>query len=72
MSTQDNYNYTVVRQFAVMSVVWASYAIVFFSTVFKRRTPHLYVAIWLFGAGCSALSCLLQRTPPDINRHIEG
>ncbi len=31
-------------------VVWVAYAIVFFGTVFKRKTPHIYVANWFFGA----------------------
>jgi cytochrome c oxidase cbb3-type subunit 1 len=34
----------------LIAVVWVSYAIVFFGTVFKRKTPHLYVANWFFGA----------------------
>jgi cytochrome c oxidase cbb3-type subunit 1 len=34
----------------LITVVWVSYAIVFFGTVFKRKTPHIYVANWFFGA----------------------
>ena len=34
----------------LVTVVWVSYAIVFFGTVFKRKTPHIYVANWFFGA----------------------
>ena len=26
-----------------------------------------FLGIWLFGACCSALTCLLQRTPPEVN-----
>ena len=31
-----------------------------------------FLLIWAFGAGCSAMTCLLQRTPPEINRGIDG
>ncbi len=34
----------------LIAVVWVSYAIVFFGTIMKRRTPHIYVANWFFGA----------------------
>ncbi len=34
----------------LIAVVWVAYAIVFFGTVAKRRTPHIYVANWFFGA----------------------
>ena len=34
----------------LITVVWVSYAIVFFGTIVKRRTPHIYVANWFFGA----------------------
>jgi cytochrome c oxidase cbb3-type subunit 1 len=33
-----------------IAVVWVSYAVVFFGTVVKRKTPHIYVANWFFGA----------------------
>ena len=33
----------------LIAVVWVSYAVVFFGTLFKRRTPHIYVANWFFG-----------------------
>ena len=29
--------------------VWVSYAIVFFGTIMKRRTSHIYVANWFYG-----------------------
>jgi cytochrome c oxidase cbb3-type subunit 1 len=32
-----------------IAVVWVSYAIVFFGTIMKRKTPHIYVANWFFG-----------------------
>ena len=31
-----------------------------------------FLLIWAFGASCSAMTCLLQRTPPEINRGIDG
>ena len=34
----------------LIAVVWVSYAIVFFGTLMKRKTPHIYVANWFFGA----------------------
>src|SRR6478752_7121704 len=34
----------------LIAIVWVSYAIVFFGTLAKRRTPHVYVANWFFGA----------------------
>ncbi|ASI90945.1 MULTISPECIES: cytochrome-c oxidase, cbb3-type subunit I [Vibrio] len=33
-----------------IAVVWVSYAIVFFGTLIKRKTSHIYVANWFFGA----------------------
>jgi cytochrome c oxidase cbb3-type subunit 1 len=33
-----------------IAVVWVAYAIVFFGTIAKRKTPHIYVANWFFGA----------------------
>ncbi|HSD00709.1 MAG TPA: cytochrome-c oxidase, cbb3-type subunit I [Casimicrobiaceae bacterium] len=34
----------------LIAVVWVSYAVVFFGTIAKRKTPHIYVANWFFGA----------------------
>ena len=34
----------------LITLVWVSYAIVFFGTVFKRKVAHIYVANWFFGA----------------------
>jgi len=33
-----------------IAVVWVCYAIVFFGTLVKRKTSHIYVANWFFGA----------------------
>src|SRR5262244_2486962 len=34
----------------LIALVWVAYAVVFFGTIAKRRTPHIYVANWFFGA----------------------
>jgi cytochrome c oxidase cbb3-type subunit 1 len=34
----------------LITLVWVSYAIVFFGTIARRRTPHIYVANWFYGA----------------------
>jgi len=33
-----------------IAIVWVTYALVFFGTVMKRSTPHIYVANWFYGA----------------------
>jgi cytochrome c oxidase cbb3-type subunit 1 len=33
----------------LIAIVWVSYAIVFFGTIWKRKSPHIYVANWFFG-----------------------
>lgn len=34
----------------LITIVWVAYAVLFFGTVAKRRTSHIYVANWFFGA----------------------
>ncbi|MEY4863225.1 MAG: cytochrome c oxidase, cbb3-type, subunit, partial [Pseudomonadota bacterium] len=34
----------------LITLVWVSYAIVFFGTIAKRRVQHIYVANWFYGA----------------------
>ena len=34
----------------LITLVWVSYAIVFFGTIVKRKTQHIYVANWFYGA----------------------
>ena len=34
----------------LIAVVWVAYAIVFFTTIGKRRIKHIYVANWFYGA----------------------
>lgn len=34
----------------LITLVWVMYAILFFGTIVKRKTAHIYVANWFFGA----------------------
>ena len=34
----------------LITLVWVSYAVVFFGTIVKRKTPHIYVANWFYGS----------------------
>ncbi len=34
----------------LITLIWVAYAVVFFGTIAKRRTPHIYVANWFYGA----------------------
>ncbi len=34
----------------LITLVWVSYAIVFFGTILKRKVKHIYVANWFYGA----------------------
>ncbi len=34
----------------LITIVWVAYAIVFFGTIMKRKTKHIYVANWFYGA----------------------
>ena len=34
----------------LIALVWVSYAVVFFGTLWKRKVAHIYVANWFFGA----------------------
>jgi cytochrome c oxidase cbb3-type subunit I len=34
----------------LIAIVWVAYAVVFFGTLVKRKTPHIYVANWFYGA----------------------
>jgi cytochrome c oxidase cbb3-type subunit 1 len=42
----------------LIAVVWVSYAVVFFGTVIKRKTPHIYVANWFYAAFIIAVALL--------------
>jgi cytochrome c oxidase cbb3-type subunit 1 len=34
----------------LITVVWVAYATLFFGTILQRKTPHIYVANWFYGA----------------------
>lgn len=34
----------------LIAIVWIAYAILFFGTIMKRKTSHIYVANWFYGA----------------------
>ena len=42
----------------LIAIVWVSYAIVFFGTIAKRKTSHIYVANWFYGAFILAVALL--------------
>lgn len=50
--------YTTAKEYAelewpidiLITLVWVAYAVVFFGTVVKRQTKHIYVANWFYGA----------------------
>jgi len=42
----------------LITVIWVAYAIVFFGTIGTRKTPHIYVANWFFGAYIIAVALL--------------
>jgi len=42
----------------LIAVVWVAYAIVFFGTIAKRKTSHIYVANWFYGAFIVAVALL--------------
>jgi cytochrome c oxidase cbb3-type subunit 1 len=41
-----------------ITLVWVSFAVVFFGTIMKRQTKHIYVANWFFGAFIIAVAVL--------------
>lgn len=42
----------------LIAVIWIAYAIVFFSTIIKRKISHIYVANWFYGAFILAIALL--------------
>jgi cytochrome c oxidase cbb3-type subunit 1 len=42
----------------LITLVWVSYAIVFFGTIGTRKVKHIYVANWFFGAFILAVALL--------------
>jgi cytochrome c oxidase cbb3-type subunit 1 len=42
----------------LITIVWVAYAVLFFGTVAKRKTSHIYVANWFFSAFIIAIAIL--------------
>jgi cytochrome c oxidase cbb3-type subunit 1 len=42
----------------LITVVWVAYAVVFFGTIVKRKTHHIYVANWFYGAYIATVAVL--------------
>ncbi|MDR1848610.1 MAG: cytochrome-c oxidase, cbb3-type subunit I [Zoogloeaceae bacterium] len=42
----------------LITIVWVSYAVVFFGTLLKRKVQHIYVSNWFFGAMIIAVALL--------------
>jgi cytochrome c oxidase cbb3-type subunit 1 len=42
----------------LITIVWVVYAFLFFGTIAKRKTTHIYVANWLLGAYILAVAVL--------------
>ncbi len=42
----------------LITVVWVSYAVVFFGTIMKRKVQHIYVANWFLGSFIIAVAIL--------------
>ena len=55
----------------LITLVWVSYAIVFFGTIIKRKTSHIYVANWFFRcfySDCSDFArCELSGYPGNLD-----
>jgi cytochrome c oxidase cbb3-type subunit 1 len=58
--------YTTTKEYAelewpidiLITLVWVAYAIVFFGTIVKRGTSHIYVANWFYGGFILAIAVL--------------
>ncbi|RMH47393.1 MAG: cytochrome-c oxidase, cbb3-type subunit I [Gammaproteobacteria bacterium] len=58
--------YTTAKEYAelewpidiAIAVVWVAFAIVYFGTIVKRRTSHIYVANWFYGGFILAVAIL--------------
>jgi len=42
----------------LITLIWVAYAVVFFGTIGTRKTPHIYVANWFYGAFIIAVALL--------------
>lgn len=46
----------------LITIVWVSYAIVFFGTLMKRNTKHIYVGNWFSAVSSSPWRCCTSST----------
>lgn len=42
----------------LIAAVWVAYGVLFFGTIAKRKTPHIYVANWFYGSFIVAVTLL--------------
>jgi cytochrome c oxidase cbb3-type subunit 1 len=42
----------------LITIVWVAYALVFFATIARRKTEHIYVANWFYGSFIIAIALL--------------
>jgi cytochrome c oxidase cbb3-type subunit 1 len=54
----------------LITVVWVVYAVVFFGTIVKRKTSHIYVANWFLGAYIIAVAVLHIINSMEIPVHM--
>ncbi len=50
----------------LITLVWVSYALVFFGTIAVRKVSHIYVANWFFGAFIIAVALLHLGNSPEV------
>jgi cytochrome c oxidase cbb3-type subunit 1 len=48
----------------LITLVWVSYAVVFFGTIAKRKVTHIYVANWFYGGFILPWPCCTWSTAP--------
>ena len=54
----------------LITIVWVSYAIVFFGTVMKRNVSHIYVGNWFFGGFILTVAMLHIGQQPGSAGHL--
>jgi len=50
----------------LITLVWVAYALVFFGTIAKRKTKHIYVSNWFFGAYILTIAILHIVNNPEL------
>ncbi len=56
----------------LVAVVWVAYAVLYFGTIMKRRTQHIYVANWFFGAYIITITLLHVVNSAEIPWFVGG